>query len=52
VIIEQVVFARRPVGDVAEELGRTEQAARMLLSRARAALTVQLDRLHRERNES
>ena len=50
-IIEQVVSAGRPVGDVAKELGRTEQAARMLLSRARAALTIKLDQLHRERNE-
>lgn len=51
VVIEQVVFAGRPVEEVAVELGRTEAATRMLLSRARAALTLKIDQLHRERGK-
>jgi RNA polymerase sigma-70 factor (ECF subfamily) len=45
VVIEQVVLRRRPVGEVARDLGRSEVATRMLLSRARAALTLAVDRL-------
>ncbi|MCR9246329.1 MAG: RNA polymerase sigma factor [bacterium] len=52
VVIEQIVLAARPVTEVADDLGRTEQATRMLLSRARAALTVKLDKLSRDRSEN
>lgn len=48
VVIEQVVFVGRDVAEVADDLGRTEQATRMLLSRARAALTIKLDQLRRD----
>jgi len=49
VAIDQIVLLGRPVAEVAAELGRTEQATRMMLSRARAALTVKLDQLHQQR---
>lgn len=44
-VIEQVVLRRRPLADVARDLGRSEPATRMLLSRARAALALALDHL-------
>lgn len=47
-VIEQVIFAGKPVDEVARELGRTEAATRMLLSRARAALTLKIDALQKE----
>ncbi|MEM7203269.1 MAG: sigma-70 family RNA polymerase sigma factor [Planctomycetota bacterium] len=47
VVIQEIVLGGRPVPDVARDLGRTEQATRMLLCRARAALTVRLDALRR-----
>ena len=52
VVIEQIVLCGRPVGEVADDLGRTEHATRMLLSRARAALTVKIDQLHRDRSDA
>lgn len=48
VVIEKVVFEHRPVVEVAELLGRTEPATRMLLSRARAALTLKIEELESE----
>ncbi len=48
-VIEQFVLRNRPVKDVAEALDRSEPATRMLLSRARAALTMELAKLDRER---
>ncbi|MCK5943739.1 MAG: sigma-70 family RNA polymerase sigma factor [Planctomycetes bacterium] len=50
VAIEQLVLLERPIGEVAEALGRSEAATRMLLSRARAALTARIDQLYRERS--
>lgn len=46
-IIEQVVLNGRPVVDVANELDRPAASTRMLLSRARAALTEAVRRLGR-----
>ncbi|MCA8952796.1 MAG: sigma-70 family RNA polymerase sigma factor [Planctomycetes bacterium] len=46
-VIEELVFANRPVDEVAAEIGRTPAATRMLLSRARAALTIRLEQLDR-----
>lgn len=51
-VIEKVIFAGRPIDQVAAEIDRTEAATRMLLSRARAALTVKLDQLERERGKT
>ena len=44
-IIEQVSLGGRTVTAVAKELGRTDSSTRMLLSRARVALTQALQRL-------
>ncbi len=52
VAIEQIILCGRAIAEVAVDLGRTEQATRMLLSRARAALTVKLDQLHSEKGSS
>jgi RNA polymerase sigma-70 factor (ECF subfamily) len=46
-ILEQVSLGGRPVVDVAAELGRSAASTRMLLSRARVALTEALERLGR-----
>lgn len=46
-VIEQVVFGGVPVEEVATTSGRSIAATRMLLSRARAALTVKLEQLRR-----
>lgn len=43
-ILEEVVFRERRVCDVAEEMGRSDSATRMLLSRARAALALAIER--------
>ncbi|CAE7229960.1 rpoE [Symbiodinium sp. KB8] len=51
-VIEQLVFAQRPIEEVAAEIDRTEAATRMLLSRARAALTMKLEQLERERGKT
>lgn len=50
-VIERAIFAGVPVPEVAKEIGRTEAATRMLLSRARAALTIKIDTLQRERQD-
>ncbi|MFT4514252.1 MAG: hypothetical protein ACI89X_002746 [Planctomycetota bacterium] len=39
-------------GEGSADLGRTEQATRMMLSRARADLTHKLDQLHRDKSDS
>ena len=44
-IIELAVFEELPHREIAERLGRTEGACRMLLLRARTALALELDRL-------
>lgn len=46
-ILEQVSLGGRPVVEVANELGRPAASTRMLLSRARVALTEALQRLGR-----
>ncbi|MFK7741271.1 MAG: RNA polymerase sigma factor [Planctomycetota bacterium] len=50
VAIEQMVLLGRPVEEVAEQLGRTVAATRMMLSRARASLTLRIDELDRARH--
>lgn len=50
-VIRLSVMEGRPHKEVAEKMGRTEAATRMLLSRARAALTVEVERLERARDD-
>ncbi len=49
-VIELALLEERPHREVAERLGRSEGACRMLLQRARAALALALERLTRERD--
>lgn len=47
-VIDLAVFHEKSHREIAAEMGRTESATRMLLSRARTALSLELERLERE----